>query len=173
MCAKAARLSGSPRAPFRTFPSTLMFFARSLDQAGDRKRRSSRDSSNARCGNSRTPPPSSVRIAVCCSSGAFGRQLARSSETIGVMGRTARCGIATRLGLRNLICAAIPRCCASEAAPSCPREIRRPRARTGGLRGSPTRSATGRAAYRRPRISLAPMSGSSRCRRRHCPGHRI
>ena len=49
-----------------------------------------------------------------------------------------------------------------------PSGTRRPRARTGGLRGSPTRPATARGACRRPRTPWAPTCDSSRCRRRRC-----
>ena len=56
----------------------------------------------------------------------------------------------------------------SAAARSCPSGTRRPRARTGGLRGSPRPPATGRGACRRRRTPWAPTSGSSSpCRRLH------
>ena len=46
----------------------------------------------------------------------------------------------------------------SAAGRRCPSGTRRPRARTGGLRGSPTRRATGRGACRRRRTPSAPTS---------------
>ena len=55
------------------------------------------------------------------------------------------------------------RCRSSAAASSTPSGTHRPRARTGGLRGSPTPPATGRGACRRPRT----LSDSS-CDRRGC-----
>ena len=58
---------------------------------------------------------------------------------------------------------------------SCPSGTRRPHARTGGLRGSPTRPAIARAACRPPRTPWRPTCGSSsvvglrRCRARRAP----
>ena len=54
------------------------------------------------------------------------------------------------------------RTCLSAAVRRSPSGIRRPRARIGGLRGSPTPRATGRAACRRRRIPSA-HSSCSRC----------
>src|SRR5215467_14224951 len=96
MLARSTRSCGSPRAPLSVSLSRLMFLARSSDHRGERKRLSSFDSSNASFGSSRTPPPSSVRIAVCCISSDSGdRQLVSSSETMFVIDApSATCNIA-------------------------------------------------------------------------------
>src|SRR5215467_10463901 len=134
MLARSTRSCGSPRAPLSVSLSRLMFLARSSDHRGERKRLSTSDSSKASFGSSRTPPPSSVRIAVCCiSSDSGGRQLVSSSETMFVIDAlSATCDIA-QLPLSRQLGAAreefVDRPCALAALANGPHDKRLPATR--------------------------------------------
>ncbi len=140
-------------APLSVAPSRLMFLARPSDHRGDRKRCSSSPSSKPSCGRTSTPPPSSVRTAVCCASARDRRIPARvtSRETIAVMA-PAPANAAVRMH---------------------PSEIRRRRVRTGGLRESPRRRVTDPGAYHPRQRPSESTCDSAPCRRKRCRVRRI